>query len=40
MKTRTLAAALRCLLLAACASPADRQYSDLQTILNLTEHAR
>lgn len=40
MKTRTLAAALCCLLLAACASREDRQWRDLQTILEHQERAR
>lgn len=37
MKTRTFAAALCCLLLTGCASREDRQWRDLQTILEYQE---
>jgi len=40
MTNRTLAAALCCLVLAACASREDRQWRDLQTILELQERSR
>ena len=38
--TRILAAALCCLLLAACGSPVDRQWQDMQTILEHQERTR
>lgn len=40
MTIRTLAAAICCLLLAACASPVNRQWRDLQIILEHQERAR
>lgn len=40
MPLRILAAALCCLLLIACASSVDRQWQDMQTILEHQERAR